>query len=123
MWTVRVAGTGVAGVIVQARSPVGITNLEFAPVQSPTLTALPTFGVENALRMQIAGRLAQFQASLVSGIDVRLGSLIVSAGDTEGSYVSRFTPPTEGFRVMVVGKDSDGFTVQRMYAPLFTPLR
>jgi len=123
LWTVRLAGTGVAGVIVQARSPVGITNLEFAPAQSTTFTALPTFGVENALRMQIAGGLAQFQASLVSGIDVPLGSLTVSAGDTEASYVSRFTPRTEGFRVMIVGKDPDGFTVQRMYAPLFTPLR
>jgi hypothetical protein len=123
IWTVRVAGRGVAGVIVQARSPVGITNLEFAPAQSTTFTALPTFGVENALRMQITGHLPQFQASLVSGVDVPLGSLPVSAGDTEASYVSRFTPSAEGFRVMIVGKDAEGFAVQRMYAPLFTPLR
>jgi hypothetical protein len=123
IWTVRVAGRGVAGVIVQARSPVGITNLEFAPAQSTTFTALPTFGVENALRMQITGQLAQFRASLVSGINVPLGTLPVSAGDTEASYVSRFTPTSEGFRVMIVGKDAEGFTVQRMYAPLFTPLR
>jgi hypothetical protein len=123
IWTVRVAGRGVAGVIVQARSPVGIAHLEFAPAQATTFTALPTFGVENALRMQISGQLAQFQASLVSGVDVPLGSLTVSAGDTEATYVSRFTPSSEGFRVMIVGKDDRGFAVQRMYAPLFTPSR
>jgi hypothetical protein len=37
IWTVRVAGSGVAGVIVQARSPVGITNLEFAPAKARRL--------------------------------------------------------------------------------------
>jgi hypothetical protein len=123
IWTVRVAGRGVSGVIVQARSPVGISNLEFAPAQGTTFTALPTFGVENALRMQITGQLAEFQASLVSGVDVPLGPLPVSAGDTEGSYVARFTPSSEGFRVMIVGRDAKGFAVQRMFAPLFTPLR
>lgn len=123
IWTVRVAGRGVAGVIVQARSPLGIATLEFAPAQGTTFTALPTFGVENALRMQMTGHLARFQASLVSGVDVPLGPLPVSAGDTEASYVSRFTPSSEGFRVMIVGEDAEGFAVQRMYAPLFTPLR
>jgi len=123
IWTVRVAGRGVAGVIVQARSPLGIATLEFAPAQGTTFTALPTFGVENALRMQMTGHLARFQASLVSGVDVPLGPLPVSAGDTEASYVSRFTPSSEGFRVMIVGEDAGGFAVQRMYAPLFTPLR
>jgi hypothetical protein len=123
VWTVRVAGRGVAGVIAQARSPLGIANLEFAPAQGTTFTALPTFGVENALRMRISGQLAQFQASLVSGVDALLGALPISAGDSEATYVSRFTPNSEGFRVMIVGKDSDGFAVQRIYAPLFTPLR
>jgi hypothetical protein len=123
MWTVRVAGRGVAAVIVQARSPVGIANLEFAPAEGTTFSALPTFGVENALRMQVTGELAQFQASLVSGVDASLGSLALSAGDTDASYLSRFTPSSEGFRVMILGKDAQGFAVQRMYAPLFTPLR
>jgi len=121
IWTVRVAGRGVAGVIVQARSPLGIATLEFAPAQGTTFTALPTFGVENALRMQMTGHLARFQASLVSGVDVPLGPLPVSAGDTEASYVSRFTPSSEGFRVMIVGEDAEGFAVQRMYAPLLLP--
>jgi hypothetical protein len=73
--------------------------------------------------MQITGHLTQFQASLVSGVDVPLGTLPVSAGDADASYVSRFTPSSEGFRVMIVGTDAEGFAVQRMYAPLFTRLR
>lgn len=123
MWTVRVAGRGVAAVIVQARTPIGIADLEFAPAQSTTFTALPTFGVENALRMRVRGDLSQFQASLVSGVDAALGSLPISPGDSVGTYVARFTPSSEGFRVMIVGTDQQGVTVQRMYAPLFTPLR
>ena len=123
VWTVRVAGRGVAGIAVQARSPLGLAHVEFAPAQSTTFSALPTFGVENTLRMRISGRLAQFQASLVSGLDVALGALALSPADTEATYVSRFNPSAGGFRVMIVGTDAEGFAVQRMFAPLFTRLR
>jgi hypothetical protein len=124
IWTVRVAGQGVAAVAVQAQSPLGIGHIEFAPAQtttSATFRALPEFGVENVLRMRISGQLAPVRASLVSGIDEPLGTLTLSAGDTEGAYLSRFAPSSEGFRVVIVG-ESGGFAVQRMYAPLFTPL-
>jgi len=120
IWTVRVAGRGVAGVIVQAQSPLGIANIEFAPVQTQTFTALPTFGAENVLRMRVGSGVGQLRASLVSGVDVPLGTLPLSPGDTEGTYLSRFTPSAGGFRVKIVGTHQ-GFPVQRMYAPLFTP--
>ena len=123
IWTVRMSGRGVAGVSVQARTPLGIAQVEFAPAPGTTFVPLPAFGVENALRLRIAGRLSQVQVSLVGGADVPLGTLTLAPGDTESSYLSRFTPRTEGFRVMIVGADEDGFTVQRMYAPLFTQLR
>jgi hypothetical protein len=121
VWTVRVAGQGVAGVAVQARSPLGIADVEFAPAQSSTFTALPAFGVENVLRMRVSGQLEQVQASLVSGVNVPLATLRLSSGDSDATYLSRFTPSTSGFRVMIVGTHQ-GFPVQRMYAPLFTPL-
>ena len=120
VWTVRVAGRGVAGVIVSARSPLGIANIEFAPAENQTFGALPAFGAENVLRMRISGQIEQVRGSLVSGVDVPLGTLPLSPDDTEGTYLSRFSPSAGGFRVMIVGTHQ-GFAVQRMYAPLFIP--
>jgi hypothetical protein len=122
MWTVRVAGRGVAGVAVQATTTLGIGSVEFSAAGSTTFTPSPAFGVENAARLRI-GRIAQPRASRVSGVGDPLGSLPLSPGETEGTYLSRFLPDAGGFRVMVVGKDEEGFAVQRMYAPLFAPLR
>jgi len=122
VWTVRVAGSGVAGVAVQARSPVGIAQVDFAAAQSTRFMALPTFGVENTLRMRISGRLAQVQGSLVSGVNLPLETLSMSSGDSEGTYLSRFMPDAGGFRVMIAGKDPEGFAVQRVFAPLFAKL-
>jgi hypothetical protein len=122
MWTVRVAGRGVAGVSVQAKSALGIAAVEFSAAGSTTFMPSPAFGVENTVRVRI-GRIAQPQASRVSGVDEPLGPLPLSFGETEGTYLSRFLPDAGGFRVMVVGRDEQGFAVQRMYAPLFAPLR
>ena len=123
MWTVRIAGSGVAGVTVQAKSPLGIAGVEFSGAAgSTTFTPLPTFGVENTARLRI-GRIAQPRASQVSGVGEPVGSLPLSPGETAGTYLSRFQPDAGGFRVMVVGRDEQGFDVQRMYAPLFAPLR
>ena len=121
VWTVRVAGRGVAGVSVQARSSIGFGGLEFSTGRSTTFTTLPAFGVENTLRLRIDNRIAQPQASLVSGVNEPLGVLSLSRGETEGTYTSRVTPGRGGFRVMIVGRDADGFVIQRMHAPLFTP--
>ena len=122
MWTVRVAGSGVAGITVQAKSPLGIAGVEFSAAGSTTFMPVPAFGVENTVRLRM-GRIAQPRASQVSGVDESLGSLPLSLGETEGTYLSRFLPDAGGFRVMVVGRDEEGFAVQRMYAPLFAPLR
>ena len=122
MWTVRVAGRGVAGVAVQATTTLGIGGVEFSAAGGTTFTPSPAFGVENTVRLR-TGRIAQPQASRVSGLGESLGSLPLSAGDTEGTYLARFLPDAGGFRVMVVGRDDEGFAVQRMYAPLFSPIR
>jgi hypothetical protein len=123
IWTIRVAGSGVAGVVVQARSPLGIAQLEFAPSPSAPFTAVPSFGVENSVKLRVSGRTSAVRASLVSGTLEPLGELTLAEGDGEGSYLSRFTPQPGGFRVLVAGKDADGFAFQRMHAPLYTPVR
>jgi hypothetical protein len=120
VWTMRVSGSGVAGVVVQSRSAIGISRVEFAPARSTTFTALPTATVENVVRIRMSGQAAEVRASLVSGEFRRIAELPLEVSETDGSYLSRFTPGAEGFRILIVGKDRDGMTFQRMHAPLVT---
>ena len=123
LWTIRAAGSGIAGVTVQGQSALGIAQVEFAAIGSTAFTPVPLAGVENAVRIGMSGRATQVEASLVNGAFRRIASLPLTAGETETSYVSRFTPGAEGFRVLVEGKDADGVPFQRVHAPLFTPTR
>jgi hypothetical protein len=123
VWTIRAAGSGIAGVMVQGRSALGISQVQFAGVGSTAFTRVPLAGVENVVRIGIDGPATQVTASLVNGGFRRIAPLPLTAGETERSYVSRFTPGTEGFRVMVEGTDADGVPFQRVHAPLFTPAR
>ena len=109
--------------VVQARSAIGIAQVEFAPVQSGTFKATPAAGVGNAVRIRVRGEASEVQASLVNGGLQPIARLPREASETTDWYISRFTPGTEGFRVLIVGKDAQGFAFQRMYAPLLTPMR
>jgi hypothetical protein len=121
IWTIRVSGSGVSGVVAQARSAIGIAQVQFAPSGSTTFTAVPTAGVENTVRIYVGGKASEVKASLVSGEFRRMAELPLEAGD--GFYVSRFTPGAEGFRILIEGKDADGVAFQRLHAPLFAPIR
>src|SRR6185312_7378681 len=48
-WTLRVAGSGISGIVVQARSAVGISQVEFAPAPGKVFGIRPAAGVENAV--------------------------------------------------------------------------
>jgi hypothetical protein len=123
IWTLRVMGSGVSGMVVQARSAIGIGLIEFAPAPGTAFAAVPTSGVENTLRIRVSGHPSDVGASVVNGAFQRLADVPLEAGETEGTYMSRFSPSTEAFRVLVTGKDADGFPFQRMSAPLVTPRR
>jgi hypothetical protein len=123
IWTVRVSGSGISGLVVQARSAIGIARPEFAPVPGTTFKATPSPGIENAVRIRVSGDVTDVHASLVSGVFLPIAKLSWEAGESEGSYVSRFTPGGEGFRILIFGKDTQGFAFQRMSAPLLTPTR
>lgn len=122
MWTVRIAGSGVAGVVVQARSPIGISQVEFARAGTAVFAPLPSFNVENIVRLRVGGGVTDVRASLVSGTLEPLGDLSLASGDAEGSFTTRFTPGRQGFRVLVKARGRDGLAIQRMYAPLITAL-
>jgi hypothetical protein len=123
IWTIRISGSGVSGVVAQARGAIGISQLRFTPSGSATSSALPAAGVENVMKMQISGTFTELRASLVSGQFQKIADLQLERGDTEGSYVSRFTPGAQGFRVLIAGKDAEGAAFQRMHATLLTPAR
>ena len=123
VWTIRTAGSGIAGVMVQGRSALGIAQVQFAAVGSTAFTSVPLPGVENVVKIGIRGHATQVEASVVNGAFRRIAPLPLTAGETENSYVSRFTPSVEGFRVLVEGKDADGVPFQRVHPPLFTPAR
>ena len=122
-WTVRVSGSGISGVVVQARSGIGISEPEFAPARATTFAAIPSAGLQNSLRIRLSGRAFDLRASVVSGQFMLLAELPLALSETDGSYVSRFTPDAEAFRVVISGKDANGFAFQRMSAPLITPKR
>lgn len=123
VWTIRVSGNGVAGVVAQARSAIGITQVQFAPAGRTTFTAVPTANVENVVKIHVSGKTADIRASLVSGEFRRIAELPLEAGETDGAYLSRFTPGVEGFRVLIAGTDAAGVAFQRIHAPLLTPMR
>jgi hypothetical protein len=123
MWTLRVAGSGISGVVAQARSGIGVSQPEFAPAAGTTFSAVPSAGVQNTLRVRMSGRASNLRASLVSGQFMLLVELPLATGETDDTYVSRFTPGTEAFRVLVTGNDAAGFAFQRISAPLVAPMR
>jgi hypothetical protein len=112
----------VSGVVVQARTTIGIADVQFARAGSTTFTPIPAAGVENVVRIRLSGQAAEVRGSIVSGEFRRIGELPLEVGE-DGSYLSRFTPGAEGFRILIVGKDRDGFAFQRIQAPLMTARR
>jgi hypothetical protein len=120
IWTIRTSGSGVAGLVVQARSAIQISPVQFAPSGSTTFTTVPAAGVENVVRIQMTGRFAEIRASTVTGGLQKIADLPLEPGPTDGSYVSRFTPGTQAFRILVEGKDATGVGFQRMLAPLLS---
>jgi hypothetical protein len=74
------------------------------------------------MRLRVGGHPADVRASIMSGGFERLGQLGLDPGERDGEFFSRFAPDADGFRVLVVGKDANGFAFQRMQAPLLKPM-
>jgi hypothetical protein len=70
------------------------------------------------VRIGLSAPAGQIQASLVNAAFRRIAPLKLTPGRTENTFVSRFTPPADAFRVMVEGKDANGLPFQRVHAPL-----
>jgi hypothetical protein len=123
LWTIRAAGTGISGVMVQARTELRLSDIQFAREGSQAFTSQPTVDVENVVRIRMSGRATDVQASIVNAAFRRVASLPLTAGETDGTYLSRFTPGAQGFRVLLEGKDANGVPFQRVTARLILPSR
>jgi hypothetical protein len=123
LWTLRASGTGIAGVMVQASSPLRLSEVAFSAGGSLAFTHQPSAGIENLVRIAMSGAATDLQASVVNAAFRRIASLPLSPAERDGTYLSRFTPGTDGFRVLVEGKDANGVAFQRVSARLFLPGR
>ena len=120
VWTVRVSGSGVAGVIVKARSEIQLAEVAFAPVGTSAFKNVPAAGIENVVRLRVLGRLDRVESALVDAASRTIARLPLESSGTDGEYRSRFTPGVDGFRVMITGTAGDGTGVQRVQASLLT---
>jgi len=123
MWTMRVEGNGVGGIVVQARSAIALTQVEFAASSNRAFGAIPAAGVENSMRLRVRGDVSDLHAVLVDGTSERLADLKLESGDGDGTFVSRVNPGTTPFRVLLTGVDAQGHPFQRVSASLLTPSR
>jgi hypothetical protein len=123
IWKMRVAGRGIGGIVVQARSDIGIAQVEFAPPPGASFAPIPTLGVENSVRIRISGEPSHLRAYLVDGTMQRLAELVLVDGGAERTFVARATPGSTPFRVLVTGTDTEGEPLQRVSAPLLMPTR
>jgi hypothetical protein len=119
VWTVRAAGSGLAGVMVKARSALSVSDVQFAPTGSERFTAVPSAGVENVVRIVVHGPTARAEAAIVNAASRDIAPLVLQAGN-DGTYVARFTPGSAPFRVVIRGTGADGAPFQRVHAPLLT---
>ena len=124
-WQVRVAPTSRFWLRVHARSDLSLLGAEFV---EPDRSLEPG----RVVRIQgqpIAGRAAMLRVSLESRIKnptfhlVSLDAQPIRAVDLQSTdreeFIGVIEPPRQAFRVMVIGRDEAGLTVQRIKAGLF----
>ena len=119
-WTLRASGNGLAGVMVQARTGIGLSRVEFSQPSGGPARPAPIAGTENVVRIHVSGAAGDVQASIVNAAFRTLARLPLTAVDDAGTFESRFTPGSEAFRVVVSGSDAQGLPFQRVHAPLLT---
>ena len=124
-WQVRVTPSSRFWLRVHAKSDLSLTGAEFVE---------PDAGLEpgRLVRIQgqpIAGRAATLRVSLATPITTPTFHLVSVSGQSiqtvdlqstdRGEFIGVIEPPREAFRVMVIGRDESGLTVQRIKAGLF----
>jgi hypothetical protein len=120
VWTIRAAGSGLAGVTVKARSALAIADVEFAAADGTRFGRVPVAGVENVVTIAVSGRPARVEAAIVNAAAKDIAALALTPAGADGTYTARFTPGPDAFRVLVRGTDAGGAAFQRMHPLLLT---
>jgi hypothetical protein len=124
-WQVRMAPTSRFWLTVHANSDLSLTGAEFVERDAGSERGR-VVSIEGE---PIAGRPATLRVSLASGIRnptfhlVSVDAQPIRTVDLQPSdndeFIGMIDPPRDAFRVMVIGRDESGSTVQRIKAGLF----
>jgi hypothetical protein len=116
-WRVRLSGTRLFLVSVQAKASLSVEAPRFVP-EGPLQA-----GVARVLRFSAPADAHDVHARLVTqGFqDVAAIPLRLVRDETGEDFVGELTPPARPFRLVVTGRDPDGLFFQRVHAPLFEP--
>ena len=116
-WRVRLSGTRLFLVTVQAKGGLSVEGPRFIP--DDPLEA----GRARVLRFSASPEARDVHARLVTQGFQDLGAvpLRIVRDDTGEQFAGEITPPARPFRLVVTGHDGAGFPFQRVHAPLFDP--
>ncbi len=117
-WRVRLSGTRLFLVTVQAKARLSVEGPRFAP-EGPLQT-----GVARVLRFSAGADARDVHARLVTqGFQDLAAIPLRFVRDEAGEeFAGEMTPPARPFRFVVTGRDADGLPFQRVHAPLFDPV-
>ena len=118
-WKVRITGSGVSGVVAQAKSSIGLTRVAFSS-GADDFHALPIAGKENRVSVTVGRVKGPITGAIVNGAFREVAALTFESSDAPSTFVARFTPGPGGFRVVVRGTDASGAPFQRVSAALLT---
>ena len=120
-WKVRMAGRGVASVVVTAKTSLALTSVSLTQ-NGMAIKGLAPLGKPARLEAAISGesRQVSFQFISMRAATLRAIELTVEQEtDTRGTYAAEVTLPETEFRVLVTGTDAKGFAFQRVTPQLF----
>jgi hypothetical protein len=126
-WQLATTGTGQFAIAAQANASIDFAVFEFVEVTNPVHPGLgpiagqPVAGTAMG-RANVLGEAATAAFELVSEQGAALGPIALGRGAphaAEDEFVGNVALPGTPFRVSVSGRDSQGFTFQRLFPTLF----
>ena len=132
-WLVRIAGRGVTSVVVQARGAIALDDASFVERGGRPghqgwfpLATSPPLGRVAHLRARLSGPAGNVELEIehqqISRVDWQPVTVVGEERDGEDrELIGEVVPRLTAFRVVVSGRDSQGYPFRRLHAPLFQP--
>ena len=123
-WTLRVSGSGIFFLIVQAKTTLALGRVQLVrrDARSPG-ELVPTFdpsrpGARQLVTLSLDGSGTVSSARLVSATGAPLGAVALRRQGDDGRWMGEFTVPSAPFRIVVSGAGAGGRPFARVHAPL-----